>query len=236
MSWLDIPTAATSEMLCGRSLPGGRHPTGAGSAVLRSAGRRGDHSARQPEGAGEWHVALAGALTLAGAHNFQESSAPLVLMSYYNPIYQLGPRSISVSWRAECRRSRSNRTGSAAGGSPASLCRRTCLRHRGDLPGHSDQSQTSGSRRLPRSAAETGGGFLYCVSLSGVTGARDQLPEHLAEFRRPGALSYRPAAGGRIRRGASAACRRDRPDSRRRGGCQRPHRHRRQVAARGTRS
>src|SRR5579884_2068386 len=33
-----------------------------------------------------------------------------------------------------------------------------------------------------RVAGITGGGFLYCVSLSGVTGARDRLPEHLAAF------------------------------------------------------
>ena len=36
--------------------------------------------------------------------------------------------------------------------------------------------------QIAAAAAESGGGFLYCVSLSGVTGARDQLPEHLAEF------------------------------------------------------
>ncbi|MGH2518044.1 MAG: tryptophan synthase subunit alpha, partial [Ktedonobacterales bacterium] len=36
--------------------------------------------------------------------------------------------------------------------------------------------------QVARMAALTGGGFLYCVSLSGVTGARDQLPVYLASF------------------------------------------------------
>jgi tryptophan synthase alpha chain len=36
--------------------------------------------------------------------------------------------------------------------------------------------------RIARAAEANGRGFLYCVSLSGVTGARDRLPEHLAEF------------------------------------------------------
>jgi tryptophan synthase alpha chain len=31
-------------------------------------------------------------------------------------------------------------------------------------------------------AAKDSGGFLYCVSLSGTTGARDRLAEHLAAF------------------------------------------------------
>ena len=43
-------------------------------------------------------------------------------------------------------------------------------------------SPDSRIRKLVSAAERTGGGFLYCVSLSGVTGARDQLPEGLAEF------------------------------------------------------
>ncbi|HEX6798787.1 MAG TPA: tryptophan synthase subunit alpha [Ktedonobacterales bacterium] len=43
---------------------------------------------------------------------------------------------------------------------------------------------TSPDERIERVArmAETSGGFIYCVALSGVTGARDRLPEQLAAF------------------------------------------------------
>jgi tryptophan synthase alpha chain len=37
-------------------------------------------------------------------------------------------------------------------------------------------------QRVAQAAARTGNGFLYCVSLSGVTGARAALPEHLEAF------------------------------------------------------
>ncbi|HEX6541932.1 MAG TPA: tryptophan synthase subunit alpha, partial [Ktedonobacterales bacterium] len=43
---------------------------------------------------------------------------------------------------------------------------------------------TSPDERLAQIAKATAdsGGFLYCVSLSGTTGARDRLPEHLSAF------------------------------------------------------
>jgi len=43
---------------------------------------------------------------------------------------------------------------------------------------------TSPDARLAQvaAAAKDSGGFLYCVALSGTTGARDRLPEHLAAF------------------------------------------------------
>jgi tryptophan synthase alpha chain len=43
-------------------------------------------------------------------------------------------------------------------------------------------SPTPRIARIAEIAAETGGGFLYCVSVSGTTGARDQLPSLLGEF------------------------------------------------------
>lgn len=59
---------------------------------------------------------------------------------------------------------------------------------------------TSPERRIEqvvRAAERTGGGFLYCVSLSGVTGARDRLPEQLPAFlRRVQARTALPLAVG----------------------------------------
>jgi tryptophan synthase alpha chain len=119
--------------------------------------------------------------TLALASRLSEHMrAPLVLMTYYNPIYSFG-----VAHFCEA--------ASAAGVAGMIVP---------DLPPEEaeylqDTAMPSGLEliflvtptspderieRVARAAERTGGGFLYCVSLSGVTGARDQLPERLAEF------------------------------------------------------
>ena len=127
----------------------------------------------------ETGMSLAGALTLAGRITPQ-ISAPLVMMSYYNPIFNLGLKQF-------CKRA-------AAAGVAGIIVP--------DLPPEEAQPLTTAAgscgieviflvtptspnarvEQIAAAAAESGGGFLYCVSLSGVTGARDQLPEHLAEF------------------------------------------------------
>ena len=107
-------------------------------------------------------------------------TTPIVLMGYYNPIYSFGVERFCA----------------IAGGQGV----------RGvivpDLPPEEAEplwtaanrsamemiflvSPTSTPERIAQVAeiaGRTGDGFIYCVSLSGVTGARDRLPEHLAAF------------------------------------------------------
>jgi tryptophan synthase alpha chain len=124
-------------------------------------------------------MSLVGALTLAGRITPQ-ISAPLVMMSYYNLIFNLG-------LEAFCKQA-------AAVGVAGVIVP--------DLPPEEARpllaaggaygieviflvTPTSPDERVEQIAtvaAESGGGFLYCVSLSGVTGARNRLSEHLAEF------------------------------------------------------
>ncbi len=107
-------------------------------------------------------------------------TTPLLLMGYYNPIYSFGLESY-------CDQARS--AGVAGLIVP-------------DLPPEEAEplqraatargieviflvTPTSPEERIAQVAeisARTGSGFLYCVSVSGVTGARDQLPEQLPEF------------------------------------------------------
>jgi tryptophan synthase alpha chain len=127
----------------------------------------------------EQGVTLEDTLALAGRLS-EHVRAPLALMTYYNPIYSFG-----VAHFCEA--------ASAAGVAGVIVP---------DLPpeeaGYLQDTAapygleviflvtpTSPDARIKlvaRTAERTGGGFLYCVSLSGVTGARDQLPEGLADF------------------------------------------------------
>ena len=126
----------------------------------------------------EGGMTLDGALALAGRIHARIAT-PLVLMTYYNPIFSAGI---------------------------ASFCERAAqvgvvglivpdLPPEESEPLQSAASQhgialiylvtpTSPDERLAQvaTAAKDSGGFLYCVSLSGTTGARDRLPEHLAAF------------------------------------------------------
>jgi tryptophan synthase alpha chain len=126
----------------------------------------------------ELGVTLEDTLALAGRLS-ERMRAPLVLTTYYNPIYSFG-----VAHFCEA--------ASAAGVAGVIVP---------DLPPEEAEymqetatpfgleliflvTPTSPDERIERvaQAAEHTGGFIYCVSLSGVTGARDQLPEGLAEF------------------------------------------------------
>ncbi|HLZ24506.1 MAG TPA: tryptophan synthase subunit alpha [Ktedonobacterales bacterium] len=124
-------------------------------------------------------MTLVGALELAG-RVAERVSTPLVLMGYYNPIFSYG-----IDHFVEA---------AASAGVVGLIVP--------DLPPEEAEplrsaaaaqgieliflvTPTSTDERIAqvaRIAGLTGGGFLYCVSLSGVTGARDRLPEHLAAF------------------------------------------------------
>jgi tryptophan synthase alpha chain len=127
----------------------------------------------------EQGVTLEDTLALAGRLS-ERMRAPLVLMTYYNPIYSFGV-------------ARFCEAASAAGVAGVIVP---------DLPPEegaylhdaallygleliylvTPTSPDARIERVARAAERAGGGFLYCVSLSGVTGARNQLPEGLAEF------------------------------------------------------
>ena len=121
------------------------------------------------------------ASALAVAHRVAEQVAtPIVLMGYYNPIYRFGVERFC---------------GAAAESGVRGLIVP-------DLPPEEAEPLWSAARdhdveviflvsptstveriaQVAEMAGRTGGGFIYCVSLSGVTGARDRLPVQLASF------------------------------------------------------
>ena len=170
------------------------------------------------------HQALLNGMTLAGALALAARVAvrtptPLVLMTYYNPIFQFASqqRGFTAEETEEERRrtpadaagAEDRGTGAAAAAEEGALTLFAKAAHAAgiagvivpDLPPEEAEplrdalaaqgialiflvTPTSPDARIERVArmAETSGGFIYCVSLSGVTGARDQLPEQLTAF------------------------------------------------------
>ncbi|MBF6590277.1 MAG: tryptophan synthase subunit alpha [Ktedonobacterales bacterium] len=124
-------------------------------------------------------MTLVGALALAGRITAW-SATPLVLMTYYNPIFSYGLARFCQAAAA------AGVAGLIVPDLPpeeATLLREAAKS--GELALVFLVAPTSTDARIERiaQAAEANGrGFLYCVSLSGVTGARDHLPEHLAAF------------------------------------------------------
>src|SRR5262249_14579983 len=126
----------------------------------------------------EQGMTLAGVLELAGRLAARVST-PLVLMSYYNPIFSYGVEHFCQA---------------AAEAGIAGLIVPDLPPEEAEILQYSAAScgmaliflvtPTSTEQRIERVAqvAERSGGFIYCVSLSGVTGARDRLPQHLATF------------------------------------------------------
>jgi tryptophan synthase alpha chain len=121
----------------------------------------------------------AGALDLAGRVTAR-CDTPVVLMGYYNPIY---------SYNVERFCEHAGQAGVAGLIVPdlppeeAETLRAAAAERGIELVFLVSPTSTDARiEQVARVAGKTGGGFVYCVSLSGVTGARDRLPEHLAKF------------------------------------------------------
>jgi tryptophan synthase alpha chain len=123
-------------------------------------------------------MSLGSALALAGRVSARVAT-PLVLMTYYNPIFRFGLETFAQAAAA------ARLAGVIVPDLPPeeSAPLQEALSERG-IALIFLATPTSPDDRLTRiaQAAESSGGFIYCVALSGVTGARDRLPEHLRDF------------------------------------------------------
>ena len=124
-------------------------------------------------------MSLRRALALAERIHAQIAT-PLVLMGYYNPILNAGLERFTADAAAA----------GVAGLIVPDLPPEESEPLRSAAAAHGIEliflvTPTSPDERIAQvaeAASKTGGGFVYCVSLSGVTGARDQLPETLPAF------------------------------------------------------
>ncbi len=125
--------------------------------------------------------ALAGGTTLAAILGLvgelrPEVATPLVLMTYCNPVYRYG-------WERFFRdAARGGVDGLIFADLPFEESEESrCLAAAVDLDLISLFAPTTSSERMAMMAGEARG-FVYCVSLTGVTGARGSLPPQLAEL------------------------------------------------------
>ena len=137
---------------------------------------------------------LAGVLDLV--RRIRQSSlpgndVPLILFGYYNPIFQMGVEKFAAAARAA----------GADGVLVTDLTPEESVDYRRILAAHHLDTvflgaPTSTDERLARIAAVTSG-FLYLISRTGVTGAKDSLPDDLpALLRRARAVTNLPIAVG----------------------------------------
>ena len=137
---------------------------------------------------------LAGVLDLV--RRIRQSSlpgndVPLILFGYYNPIFQMGVEKFAAAARAA----------GADGVLVTDLTPEESVEYRRILAAHHLDTvflgaPTSTDERLARIAAVTSG-FLYLISRTGVTGAKDSLPDDLpALLRRARAVTNLPIAVG----------------------------------------
>jgi tryptophan synthase alpha chain len=103
-------------------------------------------------------------------------TAPFLLMGYYNPILKYGiERYVADSAEAGV----DGFIVPDLSAEEADTLRQECIRHGRDLIFM--VAPTSTEWRLSI-AAERGSGFLYCVSVKGVTGAREKMSDSLGEY------------------------------------------------------
>jgi tryptophan synthase alpha chain len=133
---------------------------------------------------------LAGVLDLVGRIR-QSSQVPLVLFGYYNPIFQMGAEKFAAAASSA----------GADGVLVTDLTPEESVDYRRILAAHHLDTvflgaPTSTDERLSTIAAVTSG-FLYLISRTGVTGAKDSLPDELpALLRRARAITNVPIAVG----------------------------------------
>lgn len=131
------------------------------------------------------HIALERGMSIRGCMRVAEcisaqSETPLVFMGYYNPILAYGLERFCAEARQH------GVCGLIVPDLPpdeAEPLREAATRHGLALiflvpPTIKDERM----ERVVKLVAQGPGGFIYCVSLSGVTGARTELPEHLQNF------------------------------------------------------
>lgn len=132
-------------------------------------------------------ITLADCLATVGRLRERGVTAPLTLMGYYNPIYQMGLARFAA--------------GAAAVGVDGVIVPDLPPEEAADLDAALAAegldyiyflAPTSDAARI-RLVAERARGFIYLVSLTGVTGARDRLPAELPAF----IARVREATGGR---------------------------------------
>jgi tryptophan synthase alpha chain len=133
---------------------------------------------------------LAGVLDLVGRIR-QSSQVPLVLFGYYNPFFQMGVEKFAAAASSA----------GADGVLVTDLTPEESVDYRRILAAHHLDTvflgaPTSTDERLSTIAAVTSG-FLYLISRTGVTGAKDSLPDELpALLRRARAITTIPIAVG----------------------------------------
>lgn len=106
----------------------------------------------------------------------QGLTVPVILMGYWNPFAQYGEEKL-VKDCAEA--TISGFIAVDLSGPEAVAFAKTCAA--GNLAYVPLVAPTSTDKRLGE-IAEFGSGYVYCVSVTGITGARDKLPEDLKEF------------------------------------------------------
>jgi tryptophan synthase alpha chain len=133
---------------------------------------------------------LAAVLDLVGRIR-QSSQVPLILFGYYNPIFQMGVEKFAAAASSA----------GADGVLVTDLTPEESVDYRRILTAHHLDTvflgaPTSTDERLSTIAAVTSG-FLYLISRTGVTGAKDSLPDELpALLRRARAITTLPIAVG----------------------------------------
>ncbi|GAC1633256.1 MAG: tryptophan synthase subunit alpha [Candidatus Acidiferrum sp.] len=149
---------------------------------------------RSSERALKTGTTLAGVLDLVRSIRNAGSAAagvPIVLFGYYNPIFQMGLEKFAAA---------ASHAG-ADGVLATDLTPEEATEYRRILHGHNLDTiflgaPTSTDERL-RSIAEVSSGFLYLISRTGVTGAKDSLPDELpALLRRARTATQLPIAVG----------------------------------------